>query len=252
MHARASSAPSADDLLGRLPIARLISKVEATVAGWLSDPLRPAAGRDRMLAKSDRGLDVDVDGGFRLRALDAIDGAFHLHLTPPFGSKGSSLHVALPDEGGESSAIVRTHPHAPDAPLGFYNLGAARGALEEIDRILCAAIASRSTSRVDRLRAEQIALRVERALAHVEKLSDSLLDHPELGELVRAAKLAYEVKKPGDAIDVAYQDAVKVIRTLALDAPTQAQVDRDLATIAADREKWIVWRASTGLHTFYL
>jgi hypothetical protein len=254
---RDSSAPNADDLLGRhhvTLIANALAHLEASVRGFVERPLAPGKGRDRLLAEWDRGLEIDVRGGARLRALDAIDGEFHLHLTPPIGSKDNSLHVALPPEGGESRAIVRDHPHAADAPMGFHNLSSSRAVLAEMTRILQAAIDDPNTSRVNRLRAEEISKRIDAARVHVDRLFEAKAAHPELAALEPAGQAARKIKKVGCAEDLAVRAAIEKARGAfsKLSPEIAAQVKSDLAVIEADREKWLAWYASTGLFTFYV
>lgn len=261
VQARESGAPTADDLLGRPHVrilAGAITKTGATLRGIWEDPMHPARGRAKVLAEWDRGLDVDVSGGTRLRALDAADGRFHVHVMPPFGSKSCSLHVSLASEGDEKKAIIQDHPHSPRAPVGFYNLDRAQAALGVVRQILENTLASPDTSRVNRNRAENILARVEATQGWLDSLAEARTAQPKLGLLADAAALAYGTKKAGDASDVkltaalAELDAYVAAGAGGLEPERLAQVREDIQTIRDDRDKWVGWHASTGVFTFYV
>lgn len=261
VHAHDTGAVTADHLLGRphIPaIASALMTAEATVRGLVTDPLHAGRARDSLLSKWDRAIDVDIDGGARLRAIDAADGNFHVHVTPPIGSKDYSINIGLAPEGRERDAIVRTNPHSPDAPVGFYNLEQSTGAVDLVTRVLTSAAKAEDTSRVNRMRANGILSRLGKVKAYLQNLGAAAKAHPELALLPEAARLAHDSKKPGDALDQKLSATVAKVEAFlagdgqALSPPLRAQVKEDLATIAADRKKWHGWRASTGIFTYYV
>ncbi len=261
VHAHDTNAPTADHLLGRphIPmIAGALVRADATIRGFISDPLHAGRARDQLLSEMDRALDVDVNGGARLRAIDAVDGNFHVHITPPIGSKDFSLHVELATEGNEKDAVVRADPHAPDAPIGFYNLGETNKSLATVRRVLEAASKAPETTRVNKLRADAILSRLAKVQAYAAELGAAAKDHPVLTQLHDAREAAHDSKKPGDAIDAKRAAIVKTVEAYlegpgqALSAELQAQVKEDLATVDAERDKWHTWRASTGIFTYYM
>ena len=156
VRARDCGAPTAHDLMGRPDIpalGRALTRATATVRGFVEQPLSPGSARDALLARWDRGLDVTVSGGTTLRALDAASGNFHVHVMPPIGGPRDqhSVHLSFAPQGQETEAVVRTHPHSPDAPVGFYNADRARQALGDVRRILQAVVDDPSSSRLIRI-----------------------------------------------------------------------------------------------------
>lgn len=259
--AHESHAPDANVLLGRphIPlIAGALAKVEASVRGFVDSPLHPFAARDKLLAQWDRGIDVEIGGGARLRALDAVDGRFNIHLTPATLDDGYSLHVSLAPEGGEKDAVVQNNPHSPNAPVGFYNVGTSQAALTEVRRVLSAALANPDTADVDKLRAQSIVNRLDSTATYLGQIADAVKTRPLLARLPEAAALAHDLKKAGDDKDKALTAlTTKIESYVAAGADGLApeligQVKEDLATIAKDRKKWIAWRASTGVFTYYV
>jgi len=255
-----SKAPSSYDLLGRpdIPaIASAASRISATVKGFINDPLSPLEGRDQLLAKWERGIDVNVEGGARLRALDAASGKFHVHLTPASVDDGSSLHVALAPQGDEKNAVVQDHPHAPSAPVGFYNLDSATAALSTIDRVLTAAVKEPTTLNVNRLRAESILARLDTTQSYLETLRADQVKHPILASLKDIAHYAYKTKKYGDEKDQQFKQAVSALKTYVAEHPQmrnelKEQIKEEISNLTADQKKWVDWRASTGIQTFYV
>ena len=255
-----SQAPSADTLLGRphIPaIASAVNRIGATVKGFVESPLDPFQGRDELLAQWERGIDIEVDGGVRLRALDAASGKFHVHLTPS-NIDHPSLHVALAPEGDEKNAVVQDHPHAPAAPVGFYNLERSQTALSVIERVLKAAVDNPNTSNVNRLRAESILSRLSQTQNYLSSLAQTRHEHPMFGTLKQVAQYAYDTKKYGDENDTKFKSSISAIESYmklkkgSISNEIKAQVQEELAHLKADQKKWVDWRASTGIQTYYV
>jgi len=257
---KGSSAPDYDTIMGRphIPaIAKAVVGAAASVRGLVEAPLSPLRRRDELLASWDRGIDVNLAGGAKLSAFDAASGHFVIHLRPKSLDDGYSLHVSLAPQGDEKNAVVQTHPHAPNAPVGFYNRAEAKGALEQVRSVLVAALADEDAARVNKLRAQTILDRLERTSAYLDALGASEAKQPVLAKLPEAWDAVHDSKKPGDALDQKYQAIAKEIGAMlagdhGLPAEAVAQVKEDLETLAADRKKWHTWRASTGLFTLWV
>jgi hypothetical protein len=255
-----SKALTADALLGRphIPaIASVMNRVGATVKGFLNDPINPLDSRDALLAQWERGLDISVQGGARLRALDAASGNFHVHLTPDSVSDGYSLHVAFAPQGDEKNAIVQDNPHAPAAPIGFYNLDRASQALAIIERVLTASAQDPKTQNVNRLRGQSILVRLGKTKEYLNTLRADQKAHPILATLKDAAKYAYDTKKRGDANDEKCKATLSKIRLHVsghpeLRAELKEQIQEEIKNIVADQKKWVDWRATTGVQTYYV
>lgn len=255
-----SKALYADDLLGRphIPaIAHAVTKVGAAFKGFLNDPMNPSGERDKLLATWERGLDIHVKGGASLRALDAASGKFHVHLTPNSLSDGYSLHVALAPAGDEKNAVVQDNPHAPAAPIGFYNLDRASQALHTVKRVLTASVKDSKTENVNRLRAQSILNRLEKTQSYLETLKADRAEHPVFATLKNAAEYAYNTKKLGDENDQKLKAALSEVKTYVaahpeLRAELKEQIKEEIGVIKADQKKWADWRSSTGIHTFYV
>ena len=255
-----SKAPSAHELLGRphIPaLAAAANRIGATVKGFINEPLRPLDGRDQLLAKWERGIDINVEGGARLRALDAASGKFHVHLTPASIDDGSSMHVALAPQGDEKNAVVQDHPHAPSAPVGFYNLDRASSALSIIDRVLSAAVEEPTTRNVNRLRAKSILARLDTTQSYLETLRADQVKHPILASLKDVAEYAYKTKKYGDEKDQQFKQAVSALKAYVAKHPQmrnelKEQIKEEIGNLTADQKKWVDWRASTGIQSFYV
>ncbi|MEE2904007.1 MAG: hypothetical protein VYC39_16900 [Myxococcota bacterium] len=255
-----SQAPCADTLLGRphIPaIASAVHRIGATVKGFVEQPLAPLQGRDEILAQWERGIDIEVDGGVRLRALDAASGKFHVHLTPS-NIDHRSLHVAFAPEGDEKNAVVQDHPHAPSAPVGFYNLERSQQALDTVERVLQAAVDAPETSNVNRLRAESILGRLNKTQAYLSALAQVRQEHPILGTLKQVAEYAYETKKFGDENDEKFKSSVGAIESYvklkkgSISNEVAEQVQEEVANLKTDQKKWVDWRARTGIQTYYV
>ena len=251
----ASSAPSADELIGLATgdpvralapsVAGALLKITASVRGFVDNPIHPTRGRDHLLATWDRGLDVTISNGTKLSAFDAYSGSFMIHVTPAVGSKEYSQHVALAPEGDEKNAVVQTNPHSPQAPVGFYNLPKATEAIDGIRRVLAGAVESPDTTEVNRLRATAILARVEQTQSYLGRLAESQATRPTLATLETAARLAHDVKRKGDSNDkqltavLAKLEAYVAKGADGLAPELLAQVKEDLQTIGADRAKWL-------------
>lgn len=255
-----SQAPSADLLLGRphIPaVASAVNRIGATVKGFVDQPLSPMKGRDALLAQWERGIDIEVEGGVKLRALDAASGLFHVHLTPSNPNQ-HSLHVALAPHGHEKSAIVQDHPHAPRAPVGFYNLDRSQVALATIQQVLKAAVDAPNTSNLNRLRANSILDRLNQTQGYLSSLTQTRHEHPIFGTLKRAAQYAYETKNYGDENDTKFTSSISAIESYmelkngSISSEVKAQVQEELTNLKADQKKWVNWRGSTGIQSFYV
>jgi len=260
VHTTESNAPSADHLLGRPHIPAMISaanRIGATVKGFLTDPLHPSAERDKLLAGWERGIDINVNGGTRLRALDAASGKFHVHLTPDSLDDGYSLHVAFAPLGDEKNAVVQDNPHAPSAPIGIYNLDRADKALSTVERVLIASVDDPKTENVNRLRGQSILDRLNKTQGYLQTLKQDREDHPVLAKLENAAEYAYKTKKFGDESDQKLKAVFSEIKSYVsahpeLRAELSDQIKEEIGAITADQKKWVDWRASTGVQTFYV
>jgi hypothetical protein len=240
------------------PLVGGLIHVEAAVRGFISDPLHPAQATAKLLASWDRGVDVKASDGRSLRALDAADGNFHVHLHRRRLEDGSSISLSLAPTGDEANAVIETHPHDPRAPVGFHNLDRATVALDEVQGLVKTAAAEPSTRTVDRLRLESIDGRLSATRGYMDTLRALREAHPILGTLAEAREHAYKSEKKGDADDVALGKLVKALEGWlaagadGLSAEGRAQVREDLDTVAAEQKKWSSWRRSTGLFTLWV
>jgi hypothetical protein len=260
VHTSESGAPDANTLLGRPHIPAIIAATEhvsASIRGFFQDPMHPSSARDKLLATWERGLDIHIEGGAQLRALDAASGKFHVHLTPKVMSDEYSLHVALATNGDEKNAVVQDNPHAPAAPIGIYNLDRSDKAMATIERVLLASIRDPKTKGVNLLRAKSILARLNKTQTYLGALKQDRVDHPILAKLEDAAKFAYDSKKLGDENDLKLKTVLSEIKNYVGSHPElrgelTEQIQEEIAVITADQKKWINWRASTGIQTFYV